>query len=195
MGDETSERYMFTEEPQKPDMQLYAQTCNSHVLHDQRVIRFCQSAVERIRSVFVCNIHKCTHNFSGPVRYMPTLPPENMGLNVSLCRQAYQKRQHRHSQLPTSPLVQTSTRRRMFSLCPCSVLFRVRRSAYKISCRSSRHGRSVLHTLLHVAQWPCVPSGVTSTFAPQSSHFGLAIILKQTICGVRRDILDRVLNA
>jgi len=34
----------------------------------------------------------------------------------------------------------------------------------------------VLHTLLHVAQWPCVPSGVTSTFAPQSSHFGLAML-------------------
>ena len=37
----------------------------------------------------------------------------------------------------------------------------------------------MLHTLLHVAQWPCVPSGVTSTFAPQSSHFGLSIILRQ----------------
>jgi hypothetical protein len=43
----------------------------------------------------------------------------------------------------------------------------------------SQHGSSVLHTLLHVAQWPCVPSGVTSTFAPQSSHFGLAILSQQ----------------
>ena len=40
----------------------------------------------------------------------------------------------------------------------------------------SQHGSSVLHTLLHVAQWPCVPSGVTSTFAPQSSHLGLAML-------------------
>lgn len=53
----------------------------------------------------------------------------------------------------------------------------------------------MLHTLLHVAQWPCVPSGVTSTFAPQSSHFGLAIILKQTICSVRRDIVEKGLEA
>jgi hypothetical protein len=41
------------------------------------------------------------------------------------------------------------------------------------------NGSSVLHTLLHVAQWPCVPSGVTSTFAPQSSHFGLAMLSQQ----------------
>lgn len=39
-------RCMFTEEPQQPNMRLYSHMCNSHVLHDQRVIRFCQSAVE-----------------------------------------------------------------------------------------------------------------------------------------------------
>ena len=81
---------------------------------------------------------------------------------------------HRHSLLRLLP------RFRLVVGCFCFILARFLLEFDDLHLRSavdpSHHGSSVLHTLLHVAQWPCVPSGVTSTFAPQSSHFGLAML-------------------
>jgi hypothetical protein len=114
-----------------------------------------------------------------------TLPPdtyfqtEDKFVTVSLLPSLLVSRpdeavRHRHS------LLRLLLRFRLIVGCFCFILTRFFLEFDDLHLRSavdpSHHGSSVLHTLLHVAQWPCVPSGVTSTFAPQSSHFELAML-------------------